>query len=167
MTISWGIVADLGVVFKLSKCIPHNIILHVLCFMFVIAMTLYEVIRMNNMYNFVQRYHTLETKPKAHLTIALMMVTLMGLAVLMGLISFVFQMVTHINPRVLKFFRRCHKIIGYALMLLGKAQVIFGWVLYDQMFALVVVASEIGMVLTFFTVFCFKGNSIAQDLRAY
>ena len=96
-----------------------------------------------------------------------MMVVGMGLAVLMGLVSFVFQMLTHINPRVLKFFRGCHKFIGYAIILLGKIQVIFGWILYNQVFALVVVASEIGMILTFFTVFCFKGNSIAQDLRAY
>ena len=53
MTVSWGLVADLGIIFKLAKFIPHNIILHVMCFIFVIATSVYEVVRMNKSYDLV------------------------------------------------------------------------------------------------------------------
>ena len=48
--------ADLGIIFKLSRCIPYNIILHVFCFLFVIATTVCEVIRMNNTYDFFHKF---------------------------------------------------------------------------------------------------------------
>ena len=109
----------------------------------------------------------MKTITKGHLIIALVILGLIAITVLMGVLSFLFQMLTHINPRVLKFFRRIHKIIGYTIIIIGKAQVIYGWVLYNQIFALVVVSAQIALVLTFLIVYCFKGNSITQDLRTY
>lgn len=96
---------------------------------------------MNMTYNVIDNYHLLESRPKAHCTIAIMMVLLMGITVLMGIVSFIFQMVTQINPRVLKFFRWCHRFIGYFIVLLGKGQVILGWVLYHQVFAIILVST--------------------------
>lgn len=99
-----------------------------------------------------------------------MALTIMGLiaiTVFMGILSLLLQLLTHINPRILKLFRRLHKYIGYTIIMISKVQVIYGWVLYNQIFALVVVTSEIALVLTFLLVYCFKGNSVTQDLRTY
>lgn len=39
MTVAWCIVADLGIILKLLRCIPYNIALHILCFSLAVAVT--------------------------------------------------------------------------------------------------------------------------------
>lgn len=122
---------------------------------------------MNRSYDFVNNHENLSKKVKGHLVIALMMSTLMGIAVLTGIFSFVLQITHNVNPRILKFFRRVHKYIGYLIIVFGKIQVILGWILYDQIFALIIVITYIGMIFIFSTVYSFRGNSITQEFRTY
>lgn len=122
---------------------------------------------MNQQHNFIQNFEGMSTMTKGHLIIALIILALIAITILMGVLSFIFQVLTHINPRILKLFRKTHKYIGYTIIIVGKAQVIYGWVLYNQIFALVLVTSQIAMVLTFLAVYCLKGNSVTQDLRTY
>ena len=41
LTICWCFLADIGVFFKFARCIPLNVLLHIFCFLLVIAGTVY------------------------------------------------------------------------------------------------------------------------------
>lgn len=162
LTVCWCFVADLGTFLKFARFIPHNILWHILCFLLVIAGTIVEVVESIKMFDPFYDYKTFPKISKGHLLLAFVICGIVAVEIIAGVISYFLQILTNVNPRVLKFFRWVHMIGGYLILLLAKGETIYGWVLYDNKTAIAIVSAEIVMVLTLFVVYVAKTNRITD-----
>jgi hypothetical protein len=71
LTIAWCFVADLGVFFKFARFIPLNVLLHIFCFLLVIAGTIYEVVESIKIFDPFYDFKTFPPISKGHLILAL------------------------------------------------------------------------------------------------
>ncbi len=87
------------------------------------------------------------TSVKAHFVIGVIILSWICLQLIVGVISNIVLKVPTANPKIIVFLRKSHRISGYVLMLLCKANVILGWVMEDIVVAIGVVCAEIGLVM--------------------
>lgn len=167
LTICWCFIADLGVFFKFARRIPWNIFWHILCFLLVIVGTIVEVIYSIRMFDPFYDYKTFPKISKGHLVLAFVICGVVAVEIVAGFVSYFLQLLTKVNPRVLKFFRWVHMIGGYLILVMAKGETVYGWVLYNSMTAVTIVSAEIVLVITLFFVYVRKVNRITEENKSY
>lgn len=127
LTVCWCLLVDIAMFVVIMRHRIWTYIIHALLMLVVIAASLALTLVLVRSRHGFARFGELNTVRKAHFILGVITMIWPGLQIFTGCMCNILQIFGKSSPKAIQFFSYTHKISGYILVLLCKANVLIGW----------------------------------------
>lgn len=127
LTVCWCLLVDIAMFIVIMRHRKWTYIIHGLLMLAIIAASLTLTLLLVRSRHGFARFGQLGTVLKAHFILGVITMIWPGIEIFTGCVCRLLQIFGKSNPKTILFFSYTHKILGYILVLLCKANVLIGW----------------------------------------